>query len=103
MHQVDPKDGYSVSDCRVDRNRRLLEFPIPIVHPDKPTLLLTEDPAESMAYGHRENLKSFTSILSVNGATRLRLLTHPFSQKPITCAPNICHTYRSHVQGLLVN
>ena len=37
MHQVDPKDGYLVSDCRVDRNRRLLEFLIPIVHPDKPT------------------------------------------------------------------
>ena len=37
MHQVDPKDGYSVSDCRVDRHRRLLEFLIPIVHPDKPT------------------------------------------------------------------
>ena len=37
MHQVDPKDGYSVSDCRVDRHRRLLEFMIPIVHPDKPT------------------------------------------------------------------
>ena len=37
MHQVDPKDGYSVSDCRVNRNRRLLEFLIPIVHPDKLT------------------------------------------------------------------
>ena len=37
MHQVDPKDGYSVSDCRVDRHRQLLEFMIPIVHPDKPT------------------------------------------------------------------
>ena len=37
MHQVDPKDGYSVSDCKVDRHRRLLEFMIPIVHPDKPT------------------------------------------------------------------
>ena len=37
MHQVDPKDGYSVSNCRVDRHRRLLEFLIPIVHPDKPT------------------------------------------------------------------
>ena len=37
MHQVDPKDGYSVSDCRVDRHRRLLEFLVPIVHSDKPT------------------------------------------------------------------
>ena len=37
MHQVDPKDGYSVSYCRVDRHRRLLEFLVSIVHPDKPT------------------------------------------------------------------
>ena len=36
MHQVDPKDGYSVGDCRNDRQRRL-EFLVPIVHPDKPT------------------------------------------------------------------
>ena len=37
MHQVDPKDGYSVGDCRNDRQQRLLEFLVPIVHPDKPT------------------------------------------------------------------
>ena len=37
MHQVDPKDGYSVGDCWNDRQRRLLEFLVPIVHPDKPT------------------------------------------------------------------
>ena len=43
------------------------------------TLLVTEDPADSMAYGDRENLKSFASILSANGATRLRWLTVSFS------------------------
>ena len=37
MHQVDPKDGYSVSNFRVDQHRRLLEFLVPIVHSDKPT------------------------------------------------------------------
>ena len=37
MHQVDPKDRYSVSDCRVNWHRRLLEFMIPIVHLDKST------------------------------------------------------------------
>ena len=37
MHQVDPKDGYSVGDCRNNRQRTLLEFLVPIVHPDKPT------------------------------------------------------------------
>ena len=37
MHQVDPKDGYSVGDCQNNRQRRLLEFLVPIVYPDKPT------------------------------------------------------------------
>ena len=34
---VDLKDVYLVSDCRDARNRRLLEFIIPIIHPDTPT------------------------------------------------------------------
>ena len=37
IHQVDPKDGHAVEDCRNDRQRRMLEFLVPIVHPDKPT------------------------------------------------------------------
>ena len=67
------------------------------------TLLVTEDPADLMAYGDRENLKSFVSILSTNEATRLRRFTVFFSQKPITCAPNISHKHRSHFQRVLVN
>ena len=67
------------------------------------TLLVTEDPADWMAYGDRENLKSFASILSTNDATRLRRFTVFFSQKPITCASNICQRYRSHFQRVLVN
>ena len=34
---VDPKDGYRVRDCRDAKHRRLLEFIVPIIHPDKPT------------------------------------------------------------------
>ena len=37
VHQIDPKDGYPVRDCRNARHRRLLEFIVPIIHPDKPT------------------------------------------------------------------
>ena len=37
MHAVDPKDGYLVRDCRNAWYYRVLEFLIPIVHPDKPT------------------------------------------------------------------
>ena len=37
LHDVDPKDGFLVKECRDDRNYRLLEFIVPIVHLDKPT------------------------------------------------------------------
>ena len=36
-HQVDPKDGYSIRDCRSVRHCRLLEYIVPIIHLDKPT------------------------------------------------------------------
>ena len=35
--EANPKDGFPVKDCRDARERRLLEFLVPIVHPDKPT------------------------------------------------------------------
>ena len=37
LHKADPKDGFPVRECRDARERRLLEFLVPIVHPDKPT------------------------------------------------------------------
>ena len=36
-HMVDPKDGYLISDYMDAQKHRLLEFIIPIIHPDKPT------------------------------------------------------------------
>ena len=36
-NEADPKDGFLVRDCRNPRERKLLEFLVPIVHPDKPT------------------------------------------------------------------
>ena len=36
-HAVNPKDDYPVWDCRNARHCRVLEFLVPIVHPDKPT------------------------------------------------------------------
>ena len=37
LHDVDPKDGFPVRECRDARERRVLEFLVSIVHPDKPT------------------------------------------------------------------
>ena len=36
IHQVDPKDDYLVRDCRNDRQHRILEYLVPIIHSDKP-------------------------------------------------------------------
>ena len=36
-NDADPKDGFPVRECRDARKRRVLEFLVPIVHPDKPT------------------------------------------------------------------
>ena len=37
VHQVDPKDNYPVRDYWNDRQHRVLEFLVPIIHSDKPT------------------------------------------------------------------
>ena len=40
LHEVDPKDGFPVRECKDARERRLLQFLVPIVHPDKPTRVI---------------------------------------------------------------
>ena len=37
LHDVDPKDGFPIRDCRDAWECRLLDFLVPRVHPDKPT------------------------------------------------------------------
>ena len=40
LYEVDPKDGFLVREFRNDRERRVLQFLVPIVHPDKPTQVI---------------------------------------------------------------
>ena len=35
--RVNPKDGYAVVDCKEPRARRVLEFLVPLLYPEKPT------------------------------------------------------------------
>jgi hypothetical protein len=35
-HNVNPKDGYAISDCSVEREKRVLEFVVSIFYPEKP-------------------------------------------------------------------
>ena len=35
--RVNPKDGYAVTDCKDPRVKRVLEFLVPLLYPEKPT------------------------------------------------------------------
>ena len=35
--RVNPKDGFAVADCKEARTRRVLEFLVPLLYPEKPT------------------------------------------------------------------
>ena len=35
--RVNPKDGYAVADCKDPRIKRVLEFLVPLLYPEKPT------------------------------------------------------------------
>ena len=35
--RVNPKDGYAVVDCKEPRTRKVLEFLVPLLYPEKPT------------------------------------------------------------------
>ena len=42
--QINPKDGHAVADCVDPRERRVLEFVVPIIYPEKPnriTMMVT--------------------------------------------------------------
>ena len=39
---INPKDGHAVSDCIDPRERRVLEFVIPILYPEKPNRVIKE-------------------------------------------------------------
>ena len=38
--RVNPKDGYAVVDCKEPRARKVLEFLVPLLYPEKPTRII---------------------------------------------------------------
>ena len=97
LHDVDPKDGFLVRECRDARKRRLLEFLVPIVHPDKPTRVTRT--LGNTIFGAISGEKSvdwvriFTELVNqlVGGASK---------SKPTSICPFLYHLYES--KGLLM-
>ena len=96
MHQVDPKDGYSVGDCWNNRQHRFLEFLVPIVHPDKPTRVTIT--IGNMIFGVLDGGRE------VDWGMVFRDLAHRLAKgvgksKPTPICPFLFHLYEG--QGLL--
>ena len=96
LHEADPKDGFPVREYRDAWERRLLEFLVPIVHPDKPTrVTCTLDNTIFGALGG-QRLVNWAKIFAelVN-----RLVGAADKTKPTPIYPFFFHLYES--KGLL--
>ena len=96
LHKVDPKDGFLVRECRNDWECRVLEFLVPIMHPDKPTRVTRT--LGNTIFGALEGdrpvdwAKIFMDLVN-------RLVGGAGKSKPTSICPFLYHLYES--QGLL--
>ena len=96
LHEVDPKDGFPVRECKDARERRLLEFLVPIVHPDKSTLVTCTLGNTIFGAISGERLVDWSIIFMelIN-----RLVGEAGKAKPTPICPFFYHLYES--KGLL--
>ena len=94
--EADPKDGFPVRECRNPKKRRLLEFLIPIVHPDKPTRVICTIGNTIFGAISEERPVDWAIIFMelVN-----RLVGGAGKTKPTSICPFLYHLYES--KGLL--
>ena len=96
LHDVDPKDGFPVRECRDARERKVLEFLVPIVHLDKPTRVTRT--LGNMIFGALNGDKPvdwariFMDLVN-------RLVGRAGKSKPTPICPFFYHLYES--KGLL--
>ena len=94
--KADPKDGFPVRECRDPKERRLLEFLVPIMHPDKPTRVTRTIGNTIFGAISRERPVDWAVIFMelVN-----RLVGGVGKTKPTPICPFLYHMYKS--KGLL--
>ena len=96
LHDVDPKDGFPVRDCRDARERRLLEFLVPIVHLNKPTWVTRT--LKNTIFGAISGERSIDWARIITELVN-RLVGGAGKSKPTPICPFLYHLYES--KGLL--
>ena len=95
-NKANPQDGFSVRDCRNPRERKLLEFLVPIMHPVKPTQVTRT--IENTIFGALSGERSvdwgkvFSELVQ-------RLVGGAGKSKPTPICPFLYHLYEC--KGLL--
>ena len=96
--RVNPKDGYAVADCKDPRVKRVLEFLVPLLYPEKPTRVTIM--VGNTIFGALSGERPVDWGVVVKDLVQ-RLLSRMGKSKATPICPYIFHLYHSHELLLL--
>ena len=96
---VNPKDGYAVVDCKDPRAKRVLEFMVPLLYPEKPTRVTIT--GGNTIFGALSRERSVNWGIVVKDLVQ-RLLSGMGKSKATLICPYMFHLYHSYELLLLV-
>ena len=91
--RVNPKDGYAVVDYKEPRTRRVLEFLVPLLYPEKPTRMTIT--VGNTIFGALSRERSVDWGIVVKDLVQ-RLVSGMGKSKATPICPYVFHLYHSH-------
>ena len=91
--RVNPKDGYVVVDCKEPRTRRVLEFLVPLLYPEKPTRMTIT--VGNTIFGALSGERLVDWGIVVKDLVQ-RLVSGMGKSKATPICPYVFHLYHSH-------
>ena len=91
--QVNPKDAYAVVDCKEPRARRVLEFLVPLLYPEKPTRVTIT--VENTIFGALSEERPIDWGVVVKDLVQ-RLLSRMGRSKATPICLYVFHLYQAH-------
>ena len=91
--RINPKDGYAVADCKDPRVKRVLEFLVPLLYPEKPTRVTIT--VGNTIFGALSGERSVDRGIVVKDLVQ-RLLSGMGKSKATPICLYVFHLYHSH-------
>ena len=91
--RVNPKDGYAVVDCKEPKTRKVLEFLVPLLYPEKPTRVTIT--VGNTIFGALSEERPVNWGIVVKDLVQ-RLLSEMEKSKATPICPYVFHLYHSH-------